>query len=212
MQVSFTIPGRLTGKGRPKFSTGALSAVIKNALTSLRERAALVFEQRSNDPEAAARAIRELPLYAPDAKFDGNPAAYVHVYTPPETQAAEGNIKIFAQAAMQGRPPMEGPVWLDIRASLVPPVSWSKARRAAAFFVTGKPDLDNILKLVGDAGNGVCWVDDAQIAGVFFVRTFDPAAEESVTISCGTLADRKAAIPTPDWASPEFPLFSEPAA
>jgi Holliday junction resolvase RusA-like endonuclease len=51
-------------------------------------------------------------------------------------------------------------------ASGVPP-SWSKKKRSAALNnavrPTGKPDIDNLIKTIGDALNGIMWRDDSQI-------------------------------------------------
>lgn len=160
MQITFTVPGRVGGKGRPKFSRAG---------------------------------------------------SFVRVYTPAKTRSDEANVKSYAMAAMQGRKPLEGPLWLDIRVQLVPPPSWSRRKRAEAFFVTGKPDLDNVLKLIGDALNGVCWVDDAQISVVQFARTYDLDQVEHVSVRFGELVDKNITIERPDWAPQELPLFNDAA-
>ena len=45
------------------------------------------------------------------------------------------------------------------------PKSMSKAKRAALIgsFHDGRPDVDNLLKWIGDGGQGVLWRDDKQI-------------------------------------------------
>lgn len=166
MQISFTIPGKVGGKGR------ARSTLIK-------------------------------PKDKP---------AFISNYTPAKTRSEEAHVRSFAMAAMQGRKPLEGPLWLDIRVQLVPPPSWPKRKRTEAFWVTGKPDADNQVKLIADAANTVCWEDDAQIAVMFFARTFSLDGPEHVTVTFGDLAARQIEIDRPDWAPKDLPLFAGQAA
>lgn len=62
---------------------------------------------------------------------------------------------------------MTGTVKLSVEAVFAVPKSFPAKLRAAALAgevaYTGKPDKDNIEKLVMDALNGVAWVDDSQI-------------------------------------------------
>lgn len=122
--VSFIIPGRLSGKGRPRFvrATG-------------------------------------------------------HAFTPPKTRATEAMIREFAAKAMGGSAPMEGAVKLSISIRVNHTRSWSKAKRRAAVYVTGKPDADNIVKMIGDAANGILWRDDSQIAVIELDRRYDEGPE-----------------------------------
>jgi Holliday junction resolvase RusA-like endonuclease len=46
---------------------------------------------------------------------------------------------------------------------------------------TGKPDADNIAKIVGDALNGVVWVDDSQIVLLTIRKMY--AEEGKVTVN-----------------------------
>lgn len=163
MKISFTIPGHVRGKGRPKFR-----AVVKK---------------------------------------DGT--KFAHAYTDEKTVSAEGQIKTFAAAAMQGRAPLTGPLWLELRIQRVQPETWSKKKKAESFFVTGKPDLDNVLKLVGDALNKICWMDDAQLAAIFVFRTF--GVTEEATVTFGKLED-ELVIDRPNWAPKEMDLFASRAA
>lgn len=104
-------------------------------------------------------------------------------YTPAQTIAAEKEIaQLFRQARGPG-PPLTGPVSLTVTAVFRIPVGWPRALReqAARGLVpyTGKPDRDNIEKLVCDALNGLAWCDDAQIAaGPVLKRYGGPARTE----------------------------------
>lgn len=134
--VAFTIPGRVSGKGRPKFA------------------------RRGN---------------------------FVTAYTPEKTRSMEALVRDFGAQAMHGTALMTGPLRLDIRAFLHHPESWSKKRKAATKFVTGKPDADNICKLLGDSLNGIVWKDDAQISILLFVRQYTTDGPEQVKITVEAL-------------------------
>ena len=57
-----------------------------------------------------------------------------------------------------------------------PPKSWSKARREEVIrrgmCPTCRPDLDNLMKGVADALNGVAYKDDGQIAGAVIRKQY----------------------------------------
>ena len=85
--------------------------------------------------------------------------------------AATVNAEAWCRAhAMQqvGQQRLQGPLGLSLDIGVPVPPSWSQKRRQAALtrreWVTAKPDLANIVKLVEDAMKGVLWGDDAQIA------------------------------------------------
>lgn len=92
---------------------------------------------------------------------------FVAAYTPAKTRLAAAVIKDFAEQAMAGRAPFDGPLELRYVAYLPIPQSFSKAKTAAALsgalLPTVKPDFDNIAKFV-DGLNHVVFRDDAQIA------------------------------------------------
>lgn len=97
---------------------------------------------------------------------------FVRTFTPEKTANAEAMVRSFGEDAMTGRPLMEGPIHMAIIVSLERPASWSKKKVAASTYPTGKPDLDNVAKLIGDALNGVVWKDDSQIASLQIARQF----------------------------------------
>jgi len=111
----------------------------------------------------------------------GRPRSFVrggHVahYTPEKTARYENLVKLAAQQAMAGRLPLEGAVYLVVRASMGIPVSWSVKRRIAAasgtVTPTKRPDLDNIVKAVKDGLNGVAWRDDAQVIELHAIKRY----------------------------------------
>jgi Holliday junction resolvase RusA-like endonuclease len=89
-----------------------------------------------------------------------------HSYTPERTVTYEGRLAYAAQIAMDGRPPLDGPLVLDVRMFFPVPASWPQKRRAAALSgkerPTVKPDWDNGGKLT-DALNLIVWIDDKQV-------------------------------------------------
>lgn len=110
-------------------------------------------------------------------------------YTPGPTKAWEEAAAVIARAAMRGAPVEEGALYVYVRAWMPIPVSWSKKKQLAATMgivrPTVKPDGDNILKIVGDALNGVVWKDDAQLVEQTIVKAY--ARETSVVIHVGRL-------------------------
>jgi Holliday junction resolvase RusA-like endonuclease len=106
----------------------------------------------------------------------GKRGNFVSVWTDPKTMAAEKALGDAGKRAMKGEPPREGPMSVSIVAAMEIPQSWPKKRRAAAIagelHPTGKPDFDNMAKIVGDALNGIAWLDDAQIVACTFVKFY----------------------------------------
>lgn len=92
---------------------------------------------------------------------------FVQTYTPEKTVSYENLIKLKAEQAMQGMDLIAGPVKLGLNISVSIPASWSKKKKAAAVAgeikPTTKPDIDNIVKAVGDAMNNIVFKDDSQI-------------------------------------------------
>lgn len=94
---------------------------------------------------------------------------FARAYTDAQTANAEAWVRACAIEQV-GQHVLDGPVSLTMDIAIAPPASWPKKRRAAALagatFPTGKPDLDNSIKLVADALNGILWHDDKQIVRV----------------------------------------------
>lgn len=89
------------------------------------------------------------------------------VYTPTQTKKYEEFIAMKYRLAHGEK--RKSFVFVDIMAIFPIPKSWSKrdrkeAARGAIF--PGKPDVDNIIKVVLDALNGVAYDDDKQVIAV----------------------------------------------
>lgn len=94
----------------------------------------------------------------------------------------EAVVRQIGALAMRGKSPFAGAVSLHVTVWRTPPRSWSRSRQERTHFVTGKPDCDNVVKLVADALNGITWKDDAQIAVLSFMRLYVTHESERVNI------------------------------
>lgn len=103
-------------------------------------------------------------------------------FTPAKTVAYEGKVALAGERAMDGRAPLTGAIAVEVIAWFPIPQSWSKKRKLAARFHTGRPDADNILKAIGDGLNGVIWADDSQIAEVSIHKRYAGRPCVAVTV------------------------------
>ena len=103
-------------------------------------------------------------------------------YTPAKTLAYEDLVAMIARGVMRGRPLMQGPVAMLIRATFAFPKSWPVQRRIEGASHVTRPDADNIAKIVGDALNGVVFKDDCQIADLKVAKRWGPVGALVVTI------------------------------
>ncbi len=109
-------------------------------------------------------------------------------YTPARTQQAEETLAGRVAAQLQGKiaQPLTEP--LRVRCFFVMPVpaSWSKKRQRAALegkaWPTGKPDVDNLCKLLFDALNGLMWRDDSQIVELVTTKAYGEHPQTTVTV------------------------------
>lgn len=88
-------------------------------------------------------------------------------FTPRDMRVAQRAIQVLGKAAMRGKPPLAGPVRLEVLCVYSIPPSWPRAKqecaRAGRLWKTTVPDHDNLGKQISDALNGVGYVDDAQV-------------------------------------------------
>ena len=110
---------------------------------------------------------------------------YAAVYTDAKTRDAEQS---FLAQALPYKPaePLDGPLRVEIQAYCSVPRSWSKKRRqlaiAGTVMPTGKPDVDNLAKLVLDAMNGVFFLDDKQVISLTVSKAYDNVPRVEVRI------------------------------
>lgn len=95
------------------------------------------------------------------------------VYTPGKTKSYERQIAEAYEA--QSGPCFEGAVTVIIEAVFSIPKSWTRAKKAEAMegkLTPGRPDIDNILKVVLDGLNGIAYEDDKQVMLVQCRKTY----------------------------------------
>lgn len=95
------------------------------------------------------------------------------VYTPTQTKKYEKFIAMKYRLAHGEK--RTNFVMVDIIAIFPIPKSWSKRDKEAAMrgiIFPGKPDVDNIIKVVLDALNGVAYEDDKQVIAVSCQKSY----------------------------------------
>ena len=101
------------------------------------------------------------------AGFRKDGTLFSKVHTPTNTRTQAGVIRMYAEQAMAGRPPISGPVELRMLFLKAVPKSMSAKHRAQALagvcLPLTKPDFDNMEKFV-DQFKNVIWTDDAIVA------------------------------------------------
>ncbi len=111
---------------------------------------------------------------------------FVGTYTPAKTLAAEkkllSNVNKYKPST-----PISEPIHLDITFFMPIPKSTSK-RKAELLCKEQKPhikrpDLDNLVKLVKDALNGIFWNDDSQIFSMNVSKKYSDCPSTEITIS-----------------------------
>jgi Holliday junction resolvase RusA-like endonuclease len=107
------------------------------------------------------------------------------LYTPAATRKYEAHGRLAAQMAMAGRPPIEGPVRIELLVELPVPASWSRRKTADAITghirPTSRPDVDNYVKAILDAINTIVVADDAQVVEVYAKKKFSVAPKMVAT-------------------------------
>lgn len=108
------------------------------------------------------------------------------IYTPSETRNAEAFIRLLAAEAMGDHGPLEEPLMMTLSIGVGIPKSFSKKQRAAALegalVPAKKPDLDNAIKLVADAMNGIVFLDDKQITMLIAEKRYADKPETKVIV------------------------------
>lgn len=97
-------------------------------------------------------------------------------YSTDRTAEYEDRVKLMAERAMNGIPPLVGPLRLELEMRFRLPESWSQVKQRSALTdeirPQKKPDASNVLKAIEDGMNGVTWGDDDQVAEVAIRRVY----------------------------------------
>jgi len=96
---------------------------------------------------------------------------HAQAYDHPDSRSWKGAAQVHMLVAMDGRPPLSGPLRLVIYAFFALPKSKHRKRVPVreAWSVKNK-DADNLAKAVMDAGNGVLWGDDRQVCNLHVTK------------------------------------------
>jgi Holliday junction resolvase RusA-like endonuclease len=123
---------------------------------------------------------------APRGKERVKTAADGHSYTPERTVSFEGRLAYAAQLAMAGRPPLEGPLALEVTMYFAVPASKPARFRQDALSgkirPTVKPDWDNGGKLT-DALNLIVWIDDKQVVDARVRKFYSDRPRTEIKVS-----------------------------
>lgn len=112
-------------------------------------------------------------------RVDGKPVAFARPrfrngrgFNTPEYAEGKRALARLLERAMHGRPPVAGPVEVELVFSVGPLPQTHKRKKLTGemrehcmiqgAYLTGS-DVDNYAKTVLDAGNGIVWVDDVQV-------------------------------------------------
>lgn len=132
-----------------------------------------------------------------------------HTFTPAKTRRYENTLKILARKEWGPLPPLMGPLLVSIVFTLKRPARPKFAQPAV------RPDLDNFLKGVFDALNGVTWVDDGQIVGLMARKVYAQKSDKpgiEVSLMSVNAAEELAASDSSDiWGAhgSEWPSFAK---
>lgn len=117
-------------------------------------------------------------------------------FTPAKTRKYEQAVAHAAKCAMEGNQPWGGPIELFIGFGFPVPDSWPQWKKDAAIkgliVPTGKPDVDNCIKSVKDALNGIIWLDDSQVVSVSAVKKY--VVNAHAVIKVGTMSELPSSI------------------
>lgn len=127
---------------------------------------------------------RSIEFYVP-----GLPVAFARTgrngkfsFTPKKQRSYMSILKDLAYEAMGDRDPFDVPLHIEMAISYTWPTSWSKKKRENPWKAS-RPDLDNLMKLVCDAVNGIVWTDDALVCRASIEKFYDNKAGTRVTVT-----------------------------
>ena len=108
-----------------------------------------------------------------------------HTYTPEETVNYENLVKVCFREKYPGFVPIDEPVMMDISAAFPIPESWPKKKKKMALdrkIFPGKPDWDNIGKIISDGLNPIAYKDDSQIHACMVTKRYSDSPCVYVTL------------------------------
>ena len=129
----------------------------------------------------------------PVAKARARVTRYGHAYTPKRTAEYERMVQTLF-TAKYGSPRLEGPVMVEVDLYFGPAKSLRKTerekRQRGEVPHLQRPDVDNCLKSVTDALNGIAYKDDGQIVAAVVRKVWSDEPRAEVRISSLTEGER----------------------
>lgn len=116
---------------------------------------------------------------------------YVRAYDPQKSRDYKQVVRMAALDACPQR--MLGPLVMTVDIYRGIPKSWSKVKQHAAergiIKPILKPDVDNYVKAIKDALNGVCYVDDSQVVVLMISKYYSREPRVEIVIEEDRYAD-----------------------
>lgn len=117
---------------------------------------------------------------------------YVRAYDPQKSRDYKHTVRLAALDACPQR--LLGPLVMKVDIYRSIPKSWSKVKQNHADMglikPTLKPDVDNYVKGIKDALNGVCYVDDSQVVVLFISKHYSKQPRVEIVIQEDEYADK----------------------
>ena len=142
--------------------------------------------KRLDTPVVMRAGIRAVPKARPRLGRRG------FVYTPETTQHFEAQIRVLAKSVMGHRLPYSCPVKVTITITEPIPPShpkWRTKLADAGLVLPPRGDLDNRVKAVTDAMNGIVYQDDNQVGEIAAVKRYGSAYLIHVVVERTGLSD-----------------------
>lgn len=102
------------------------------------------------------------------------------VHTPKRTKQYQKDIALAALVARGPWRALEGPVCLRVHAFYR--CNSHKAAQSPCYGGGGRGDLDNVLKAISDACNGVLYLDDRQIVEIAARQSYAPPGQDEFIV------------------------------
>lgn len=128
------------------------------------------------------------PVPKARARTHTNAHGYTSAYTPEKTVEATAEVAKNAHYKAS-LPLLVGPVALVVDCYLPVPRSWPAYRHKGAVEGKERPyggqtgDVDNYLKLVADAINGIGWIDDCQVVEATVRKFYSDRPRTEITVA-----------------------------
>lgn len=114
------------------------------------------------------------PIGKARPRFGRSKSGNVVTFTPQKTRNYERDLRSLAQVAMMGKTVLEGPVKVTLTAYF--------SHKTKTGWHVSRPDLDNIIKAVLDALNGIVFDDDAAVCELVASKKYDNEERVEVQI------------------------------